>query len=208
MRKPHALIFDLGNVLLPIDLDKTYEAFAMYSTKYSAEDIKLITQNEHLWSKYEAGLQSDAEFEMFIIDRLQLTCNSEQFRVAFNSLLLSFDETLCQYIKSLKSSFPIYLLSNTSNIHARLFLNLEYPNYNLFDAFNRVHLSFEMGVVKPDIAIYQQVVITNQLHDHHIIFFDDNKHNIESALNFGWDAILIDPQNSQHQIQQHIETLC
>lgn len=208
MKKPHALIFDLGNVLLPIDLDKTYEAFAKYSSLYLADDIKLITQEEHLWSKYEAGLQSDNEFETFIIDRLQLTCNSEQFQVAFNALLLSFDETLCQYIKSLKSSFPIYLLSNTSNIHARLFLNPEYPNYNLFESFNRVHLSFKMGVVKPDVSIYQQVVNDNQLHDHHIIFFDDNKHNIESALNFGWDAILIDPQNSLHQIQQHIESLC
>lgn len=208
MKKPIALIFDLGNVLLPIDLDKTYEAFAFYSPVYSADEIKLITQKESLWSRYEAGLQSDQEFEAFIINRFQLSCNSDQFQSAFNALLLSFDETLCQYIHRISDSFPLYLLSNTSRIHSNQFLHASYPNYNLFHAFQHIHLSFNMGVVKPDSSIYEQVVINSQLHDHHIIFFDDNKQNIESARNFGWEAILIDPQNSLHQIQQHIETLC
>lgn len=208
MKKPHALVFDLGNVLLPIDLDKTYEAFALLSTQYNAAEIKQITLDESLWSAYEAGLQTDREFEAFLVYRLQLVCTSEQFHSAFNSLLLCFDEKLCHYIKDLKSRFPIYLLSNTSKIHSNLFLQTNFPNYHIFDAFTKVHLSFQMGVVKPDVSIYHQVVVENQLHDHQVVFFDDNVHNIESATNFGWEAILIDPNNSLHQIQQYINTLC
>jgi putative hydrolase of the HAD superfamily len=208
MKRPLALVFDLGNVLLPIDLDKTYEAFALLSSQYTATEIKQITQDEALWSAYESGLQSDREFELFLVNRLQLVCSSEQFHAAFNALLLRFDQTLCNYIKDLKVIYPIYLLSNTSRIHSRLFLQTNFPNYNLFDAFVRVHLSFEMGVVKPDVAIYNQLVIENDLQDHHIVFFDDNVHNIDSALNFGWEAVLIDPSNSLHQIQQHINSLC
>ena len=208
MKKPHALVFDLGNVLLPIDLDKTYEAFALLSTQYNAAEIKQITLDESLWSAYEAGLQTDREFEAFLVNRLQLVCTSEQFHFGFNSLLLRFDEKLCHYIKDLKSRFPIYLLSNTSNIHSNLFLQTNFPNYHIFDAFTKVHLSFQMGVVKPDVSIYHQVVVENQLHDHQVVFFDDNVHNIESATNFGWEAILIDPNNSLHQIQQYINTLC
>ena len=208
MKKPHALVFDLGNVLLPIDLDKTYEAFAILSTQYNAAEIKQITLDESLWSAYEAGLQTDREFEAFLVNQLHLVCTSEQFHSAFNSLLLRFDEKLCQYIKDLKSRFPIYLLSNTSNIHSNIFLQPNFPNYHIFEAFTKVHLSFQMGVVKPDVSIYHQVVVENQLQDHHVVFFDDNVHNIESATNFGWEAILIDPNNSLHQIQQHINTLC
>lgn len=208
MKKPLALVFDLGNVLLPIDLDKTYEAFAFLSNKYSASEIKQITQSEALWSAYEAGLQNDEAFKLFLGERLELDCTSEQFHSAFNALLLQFDESLCQYIKGLKSKWPIYLLSNTSRLHSNLFLQTNFPNYNIFDAFTRVHLSFEMGVVKPDESIYLQLVQENHLSDYHIIFFDDNLSNIESARNFGWEAILIDPNKSLHQIQQHINSLC
>ena len=208
MKKPHALVFDLGNVLLPIDLDKTYEAFALFSTQYSAAEIKYMTIQEELWASYESGLQNDDEFEAFLIDRLKLVCSSHQFKDAFNALLLQFDETLCQYIVSLKAKFPTYLLSNTSRIHSRLFLQCEYPNYNLFDSFNRVHLSFEMGRVKPNADIYKQLVFDNALQDHQIVFFDDNARNIESARSCGWDAILINPGTSLHQIQEHIKTLC
>jgi putative hydrolase of the HAD superfamily len=71
-----------------------------------------------------------------------------------------------------------------------------------------VHLSFEMGLVKPDVSIYQQLVNDNHLQNHQIVFFDDNIHNIEAASKFGWQAILIDPKNSLQQIKQHIESLC
>ena len=208
MKKPHALVFDLGNVLLLIDLDKTYEAFALLSSKYSTAEIKHITQEEELWSSYESGLQSDEEFEAFLVNRLQLVCTSEQFQDAFNALLLQFDASVCQYITSLNSVFPTFLLSNTSRIHSRLFLQREYPNYDLFEAFNQVHLSFEMGMVKPNAGIYEQVVSMNQLQDYQIVFFDDNVRNIESAQQFGWDAVLINPSTSLQQIQEYIKTLC
>ena len=208
MKKPIALVFDLGNVLLPIDLDKTFDAFALYTNHYSAVDIKQITQEEGLWALYEAGIQTDQEFEELIINRFHLTCTSEEFKLAFNALLLSFDETLAQYVHSLRSSFPLYLLSNTSNIHSQLFLQTSYPNFDIFDAFRHIYLSFKMGVVKPNKSIYEQLVNNSQLHDHHIVFFDDNIQNIESARDFGWETVLIDPMNSLHQIQQHIESLC
>lgn len=208
MKRPHALVFDLGNVLLPIDLDRTYEAFALLSTQYSAAEIKHISQEEELWSLYESGLQNDQEFEAFLVDRLQLVCSSEQFQEAFSALLLRFDASVCDYISSLNSSFLIFLLSNTSSIHSRLFLNHEYPNYNLFDSFTRIHLSFEMGLVKPNVAIYELLVTSNNLEDHQIVFFDDNVRNVESASNYGWDAVLINPNTSLHQIQEHIKTLC
>jgi HAD superfamily hydrolase (TIGR01509 family) len=65
-----------------------------------------------------------------------------------------------------------------------------------------------MGFVKPDPRIYLQVVTDNQLHEHHIVFFDDNIANIEAAKKLGWDAILINPNTSIQQIQHHIQTLC
>jgi putative hydrolase of the HAD superfamily len=208
MKSPYALVFDLGNVLLPINLDKTYEAFASYSNAFNAAEIKQITADEGLWVNYESGIQTDFEFQKSISDRFNLSCNSTQFQVAFNALLLGFDQDTCQYIRSLQSSFPLFLLSNTSKIHSDVFLNPTFPNFNVFDAFQQIHFSFEMGLVKPNQAIYQQVVQQNQLENHQIVFFDDNFSNIESAKEFGWDAVLINPSTAFTQIQHHIQNLC
>lgn len=72
MAAPKAIIFDLGNVLLPIDLDKTYAAFSAYSS-FNQEEIGSIIIENHLWIPYESGQQTDFEFREFLRSRLDLT---------------------------------------------------------------------------------------------------------------------------------------
>ena len=61
-----------------------------------------------------------------------------------------------------------------------------------------------MGLVKPDALIYQKVAENLQVDFQNIIFFDDNQANIETALNLGIDATLINPQISIFQINQKL----
>ena len=208
MKKPIALVFDLGNVLLPIDLDKTYQAFADLESNYSAAEIKQITTEEGLWVAYESGLESCEAFQLRIVQRFNLTCTEQEFKDAFNALLLPIAAETSAYLSELSALYPLYLLSNTSKIHSDVFLNPQYPNFNLFDSFTNIHLSFEMGLVKPDVNIYQQVSDLNNLHNHQIVFFDDNAHNVEAANNFGWDTVLIQPSTSIQQIKKYIQSLC
>lgn len=195
-----AVVFDLGNVLLPIRLDLTYAAFANYTSYYSPEEIHYITEQEALWVPYESGLESCVQFRNRLRSRFQMECTDEEFDHAFSALLLDFPVDVVKLIQEVKSNFPIYLLSNTSKIHSDRFLT----NDSLFNLFDQVHLSYEMGVSKPDQVIYQQVVDSNQLQNQRVVFFDDNQSNIQSALDFGWDAVLINPSTSFTQIRNHL----
>ena len=65
MAAPKAIIFDLGNVLLPIDLEKTYAAFSAYSS-LSQEEISAIIIENQLWVPYESGQQTVIEFREFL----------------------------------------------------------------------------------------------------------------------------------------------
>jgi len=170
MEKPIALVFDLGNVLLPIDLDKTYQAFADFGSIYSAAEIKQITTEEGLWVAYESGMETCLEFQNRIIQRFQLSCSQGEFIKAFNALLYPIQPETSDYLAELSSQFPLFLLSNTSKIHSELFLSSQYPHFNLFDAFTNIHLSFEMGMVKPNVHIYQKVIELNNLQNHQIVF--------------------------------------
>lgn len=195
-----AVIFDLGNVLLPIRLDLTYSALASFTHYFSAEEIQYVTEQEGLWVPYESGLESCDAFRNRLRLRFQLECNDVEFDQAFSALLLDFPVDVVALIQEVKASFPVYLLSNTSRIHSNIFLQ----NESLFSLFERIHLSYTMGVSKPDKAIYQQVVDSNQLQSKQIVFFDDNKLNVKSALELGWDAVLIEPSNSFSQIRNHL----
>jgi putative hydrolase of the HAD superfamily len=200
MKAEVAVVFDLGNVLLPIRLDLTYAAFANYTSYYSPEEIHYIIEQESLWVPYESGLESCEQFRDRLRSRFQMECTDDEFDHAFSALLLDFPVDVVELIQEVKSSLPIYLLSNTSKIHSDRFLT----NKSLFSLFNQVHLSYEMGVSKPNQVIYQQVIDSNQLQNHQVVFFDDNQANVQAAQDFGWDAVLIDPSTSFTQIRNHL----
>lgn len=207
MAAPKAIIFDLGNVLLPIDLSLTYEAFSAFSSLSSSEIASAILEHQ-LWVPYEAGKQNDAEFRDFLREHLDLTISDVDFDNAFSALLLDFHKGVYEWIASLKSQFHLVLLSNTSAIHAERFTKVALgpEGQNLFSLFHQVYYSFEMGLVKPDIAIYQQVLDEQGFSPEEVLFFDDNVANINSANSMGIQSYLIDPSRSYNQIQEILDT--
>jgi putative hydrolase of the HAD superfamily len=206
MSAPKAIIFDLGNVLLPIDLSLTYQAFAYFSSLSSADIASRIIENQ-LWVPYESGQQSNQEFREFLRTELQLTISDADFDDAFSALLLDFHDGVYEWIAFLKSHFQLILLSNTSSIHAEQFtkVSLGPEGQNLFSLFNHVYYSFEMGLVKPDTAIYQQVLNEQGFSAEEVLFFDDNVANINSAKSMGIPSFLVDPSRSLSQIQEILD---
>lgn len=207
MAVPKAIIFDLGNVLLPINLDKTYAAFSAYSS-LSKQEIGSIIIDNQLWVPYESGKQSDIEFREFLRSRLDLTISDLEFDEAFSALLLDFQEGVYEWIASLQSTYHLILLSNTSSIHAERFtkVSLGPTGENLFSLFHHVYYSYEMGLVKPDQAIYHRVLTEQGFSPSQILFFDDNLANINSAKSIGIDSYLIDPNRTFIQIQEILDT--
>ena len=207
MGVPKAIIFDLGNVLLPINLTLTYDALASYSSLSSTKIANEINEKQ-LWVPYEAGQQTDIEFRNFLRSHLDLTISDVDFDNAFSALLLDFHQGVYDWIASLKSKFYLVLLSNTSSIHAERFTKVALgpEGQNLFSLFHQVYYYFEMGLVKPDPAIYLRVLNEQGFQPEEVLFFDDNVANINSAKNIGIQSYLIDPNQNHLQIQQILES--
>lgn len=207
MAAPKAIIFDLGNVLLPIDLSLTYEAFAAYSSLSSSEIASAIIGRQ-LWVPYESGQQTDEEFRDFLRVQLNLTISDAEFDQAFSALLLDFPAGVYEWIATLKSQFHLVLLSNTSSIHAERFTKVALgpEGQNLFSLFHHVYYSFEMGLVKPNLSIYRRVLNDQGFSAEEVLFFDDNVANINSAKSMGIQSFLIDPTRSFIQIQEILNT--
>lgn len=206
-----SLLFDLGNVLLPIDLDRTYQAFAQYSSKYNAEQIKSLTIHNELWQKYEAGLQSNDDFRDTLRKKLYLHCTDHEFDSAFSALLLDYPQNTYSWLENIANKYPIHLLSNTSEIHANFFTKIPLgPNgETIFELFSEIFYSFQLGMTKPDPNIYLHVLDQLGIAPKDLVFFDDNENNIKSAQSLGINAYpIVDPSQSLTQIDQILEKLC
>ena len=80
---------------------------------------------------------------------------------------------------------PLYCLTNFSTEKLPLCLS----RFDFFEAFDGIVVSGEIGMVKPDRAIYDHLVETYGLTPAQCLFIDDNQDNVAGARQAGWQAI-------------------
>jgi len=80
---------------------------------------------------------------------------------------------------------PLYCLSNWS----RATYEMMRPRFAFLESFNGVVLSGDVGVLKPDAAIFRELEQRYGLEPSTTIFADDSAKNIEGAARLGYDAI-------------------
>jgi len=188
------IIFDLGDVILNIDVPLASSSFGKLSGRQQHEILTLFKEKE-LFRLFETGLVDEDAFRNMIRELLEFPDWSEEIiDTAWNSLLLDIPPARIELIKELGKKYRLFLLSNTSSIHIRQVNKILYAATGiekLDDLFEKVYLSYEMGLMKPDPAIYLQVLEESGLVAEETLFLDDNADNITAASKLGIDTILV-----------------
>lgn len=196
--KPYkAVLFDFGNVIINIDPALTFKAFAELTFK-SEERIREQISESDLFRRYEIGLFDDEEFREIVRQTLGYPLSDEEVDRAWNSLLLDVPPHRVGLVLDLKAKTPVYLLSNTNSIHIQFCNDYFRRNFGIPSVsalFDHTFYSYEMGLWKPDEAIYQEVLSETGLQAEEVLFIDDNEKNIAAAKAMGFQAILHDPKN-------------
>lgn len=193
-----AVIFDFGNVIINIEFQRIYQTFAKFTSKSPAYIEKKITEDQ-IFRRYESGQFTDEEFREVIRQTLGFPLSDHEVDTAWNAILLDIPSDRIDLIHNIRQKYPVYLLSNTNNIHitaSNSYLKKAHGINNLDLLFDKLYLSYEMGLWKPDAEIYREVLRANKLQPNEVIFFDDNHHNIESAKAIGMQTILVEPPTS------------
>lgn len=95
------------------------------------------------------------------------------------------DLALVGYIRSLKPAFKTGLLSNNWSNLRHLIEN----RWQVSDAFDTLVNSAEVGLLKPDPAIYQLTLERLGVQPEQAIFVDDFIENVQAARQLGWQAV-------------------
>jgi putative hydrolase of the HAD superfamily len=182
------LIFDFGNVLIEIDPARSIQAFQALG---APADLHLDADFFH---DFETGILSAAEFRDALRGQLGRATSRSSLDAAWNALLLEIPPKTLRVLRSLRTQgYRLALLSNTNPIHIDEVRRRLGPfGYGEFArCFERIFYSYEMGLRKPDPAIYaavdRELGITSPAE---VLFVDDNAANIASAAKHGWGTIL------------------
>lgn len=180
------VIFDLGGVLLNLEVERTYRAFAEISGR-PVSDIQRDAASLQLFLDFEKGLISAADFRHQLRAYLQTAVPDQVLDDAWNAMLLDFPPGKATLLAQLKNTHRTFLLSNTNVIHWRAFNNtIRDTGLNDFDGlFERAYYSHQMGMRKPDAEIFEFVLTQQKLKPRETLFIDDNKQNVEAAQQLG-----------------------
>ena len=186
------IIFDLGDVILNIDVPVASLSFAQLSGKEQHEIVSLFKEKD-IFRQFETGKLDEKGFRDYIRELLVFPdWTDEMIDVAWNSLLLDLPPERVELLKKLRENYRLFLLSNTSSIHitqVNKILEAATGIEKLDDLFDKVYYSYDMGLMKPDPAIYLQVLKEQGLEAEETLFLDDNADNIAAASKLGIDTI-------------------
>lgn len=186
------IIFDLGDVILNIDVPIASKSFADLSGREQTEILTIFKESE-IFRQFETGLMDEPTFRNYVREILNFPdLSDEAIDTAWNSLLLDLPPARVDLLKKLATKYRLFLLSNTSSIHitqVNKILEASTGVEKLEDLFETVFLSYQMGLMKPDPRIYQEVLDKAGLKAEETLFLDDNADNIRSAGELGIETI-------------------
>jgi glucose-1-phosphatase len=194
LNKYKNIIFDLGGVLLNIDYSVLIQSFSSIGLEHFEEHFSQA-QQEKFFDLYEKGLISSAEFTHRLKNHCKPGTTDKDIEDAWNSMLFDLPEERMVLLKKLKNTHRIFLLSNTNEIHMNWIHNYLLKTFNIPDfngCFEKVYLSYQINMRKPDAEIFEMVINENHLLPDETLFIDDSLQHLESAKKLGIQTYWLD----------------
>jgi glucose-1-phosphatase len=175
------VLFDLGGVLIQPGGVAPMRA------------LSGIDSDEALWTRwlscrwvrrFEAGQCGPDEFAAGVVTDWELPLHPAAFLEEFGRWPEPPFEGALELVDEVQARVPAAFLSNMNSFQWAT----NYEGIPLTEAFTFRFLSFELGLVKPDPAIFDAVAARLPVPRQRVLFLDDNAINVEAAEGAGFAA--------------------
>ena len=192
-------VFDLGMVLVSLYRKECVENFRLLGIEDAAAMIGNCSQDGP-FGALEYGLISVEKFcdELAQISSKKIT--EKDILNAWNSMIGETPVDLLNMIYRLRHEFgkTVCMLSNVNQPHIDNVMQNHFcqvAGRDIHDYFDALYLSHELHLKKPEPKIFETV--GQSIHKKFgfcgsdIIFFDDSRDNVDMAIRYGWDSVVI-----------------
>lgn len=194
-----ALVLDLGGVIIDIDYQLAADAFVRLGIP-DFDALYSKARQSSLFDDFETGRISPADFRRQIRSLLNASIADEQIDAAWNAMLIGFPLDRIEWLEKLAQRYPVFVLSNTNDIHIEAFLKLSDATLGegrFTSIFRKCYFSSRIGMRKPDREIFDFVVEENRLDKSTTLFIDDSPQHVAGALDAGLQAALLQVEKGE-----------
>jgi len=178
-----AIVFDLGNVLIAVDEPKAAARMAARTGK-TLQQLDEYVRGTPYVIELALGKLTKSQFFHTVAKDLGFDGGYEEFALIWSEIFTPI-EPMIALAESLKTRVPRLLLSNTNAIH----MDYVFAHFPFLHEFDAHVLSHEVGMLKPDAAIYRYTLEKYGLAAGRTVFVDDLVANVEGARRVGMQAI-------------------
>jgi glucose-1-phosphatase len=195
------LLFDLGNVIIDLDIDKTFKE--MKSLLRSDADKNVI---DRILIEYECGRVSTDIFINTLLSQSNRSVQALDIIEAWNAMLIGIPSHRLEMLRILKDNFNVYLLSNTNELHLEWVHRYLKRIHDINDFeqrfFDKAFYSHLVGDRKPMSSIYTHVIDDATVIPSLTLYMDDVQENIDVAESLGFKTYLV---TQQVDIAEHLQ---
>lgn len=176
----NTIIFDFGDIFINLNKPGVDQAFRKLGLKEWYADL------DELNKRFEIGKATELEFIQGFQKHLP-NATIDDIRKAWNAVLGDFPEYRLEFLQSLKGKYRLFLLTNTDMIHIEHFEHKEGMSVtrDFYNCFEKVYYSYELGMRKPDVNIFNYLIQKHDLSPKRTLFVDDKKENTDAAASLG-----------------------
>ena len=191
------LIFDLGGVIVDLDLAKCIQNFKELGLENIEQYLSNFGQKD-FFMQFEKGQIGIPAFRNEIRKLAGTELSDVQIDKAWCSFLTQIPVEKLHLLSELKKKYRLLLLSNTNPLHIETAVAAEFSKTGktMQDFFDKCYLSYEMGMVKPDVEIFEALLADAQVKAEECLFLDDGKKNIDTAAALGIQTYWVKPNEN------------
>jgi putative hydrolase of the HAD superfamily len=189
-----AIVFDIGGVLIGLDLDRCIRAFREILGFDRITEILDPYHQKGIYGEMEGGLISADEFRRQVLAESRPGCTPADVDRCMAALITGVEDDTAATVKALAGRYPLYVLSNNNPIAMGIINGmLREKGVEPQVVFKDQFISCEMKLLKPSQAIYRAAVERIGLPAGDILFIDDAQANVTAAQEAGLQARLYVP---------------
>jgi glucose-1-phosphatase len=183
-RKLRAIIFDIGRVLIRIDVARAMNGLAA-GLSLSPEELWRAIENDPRWPDWQEGRMNARDWHLHLCRRLGTTPNFEQFTEVWNRVLDPQPMQDRALFEKLSKHYRLALLSNTDPIHVA---HME-ASYDFFRFFPTRIYSCVVGASKPSPILYLEALRALKVQSSEAVYIDDILTYVAAARSLGLAGI-------------------
>ena len=202
-----AIIFDMGGVLVDLDVEACRRAYKEGLEFHEIDQILDPCHQTGVLGEMEIGHITRDEFIDYVIAHSRPGVTEEDVDHALHQILVSIAPYKIALLRKLSEKYDIYMLSNNNPIATKRAEEMfREGGFTMENDFKKCYISYQMKMLKPSADFYTAVIEDIALPAEEMLFIDDSQKNVDAAIDAGLPAVYYEPGTDLGELlAKHVE---